>query len=121
MAVRMKYKYYHGFTKAGKEKNALLTDDPILPECENYINRQKLKEQLLNGSITEDEYKKAWFDSFAENKSRNIPPDIIKIKLNHGDMVVMHGEGVQKYYEVGIPLVSRCLNLGHDILTTDLV
>jgi hypothetical protein len=104
MAVRMKYKYYHGFTKAGREKNTLLTDDPILPECENYVNRQKLKERLLNGSITDDEYKKAWFDSFAENKSRNLPPDIIKIKLNHGDMVVMHGEGVQKYYEVGTPL-----------------
>ncbi|CBF75024.1 predicted protein [Aspergillus nidulans FGSC A4] len=107
MAVRMKYKYYHGFTKAGREKNTLLTDDPILPECENYVNRQKLKERLLNGSITDDEYKKAWFDSFAENKSRNLPPDIIKIKLNHGDMVVMHGEGVQKYYEHGVKLEKR--------------
>ncbi|KAL4820411.1 hypothetical protein BDW67DRAFT_172641 [Aspergillus spinulosporus] len=107
MAVRMKYKYYHGFTKVGKEKSALLTDDPILPQCENYINRQKLKEQLLDGSITEDEYKKAWFDSFAENKDRDLPPDLIKIKLNHGDMVVMHGEGVQKYYEHGVKLEKR--------------
>ncbi|KAL6230477.1 hypothetical protein BDW75DRAFT_234370 [Aspergillus navahoensis] len=107
MAVRMKYKYYHGFTKASKEKSALLTDDPVLPQCENYTNRQNLKKQLLNGSITKDEYKKAWFESFAENKGQDVPPDMIKMKLNHGDMVVMHGEGVQKYYEHGVKLEKR--------------
>ncbi|KAL4973844.1 hypothetical protein BDW66DRAFT_168322 [Aspergillus desertorum] len=107
MAVRMKYKYYHGFTKAGKEKCALLTDDPILPQCENYFNRQNLKEQLLNGVLTEEKYKKAWFESFAENKGQNVPPDMVKMKLSHGDMVVMHGEGVQKYYEHGVKLEKR--------------
>ncbi|KAL4810841.1 hypothetical protein BDV18DRAFT_2688 [Aspergillus unguis] len=103
MSIRMKYKYYHGFTKSNKGE--VIADDPVLPNCENYQERQHLKEQLLNGSLSSDAYKAAWLDSYKQVKTRKIsPPDIIKMNLNHGDMVVMHGEDVQKYYEHGVEL-----------------
>ncbi|RDW93718.1 uncharacterized protein DSM5745_01040 [Aspergillus mulundensis] len=126
MSVRMKYKYYHGFTKSSmkkkkgeeeqeqngeeekeKETVALLADDPVLPSCENYTNRQALKKNLLDGSTSEENYKKAWWESFEQNKGQDKPPDLMKIKLEHGDFVVMHGEGVQKYYEHAVELDKR--------------
>lgn len=29
-------------------------------------------------------------------------PEVLSIKLQHGDIVIMHGELIQKYYEVNI-------------------
>ncbi|KAL4911104.1 hypothetical protein BDW74DRAFT_184618 [Aspergillus multicolor] len=124
MSVRMKYKFYHGLTKTSmkkkkgegeqegdeqkeKETVALLADDPVLPLCENYANRKALKERLDSGSISEEGYKKAWWESFEQNKGQDRPPDLFKIKLRHGDFVVMHGEGVQKYYEHAVEL-DKC-------------
>jgi hypothetical protein len=119
MGLRMKKKYYHGCN----DKKVLIADDPILPGCENYENRRKLKDELEKSMRGLDEgeqkpganeedlrrakqevqkaYEKEWLASHARIKSKpTFGPDVIKMQLNHGDMMVMHGVGLQKYYEV---------------------
>lgn len=27
-------------------------------------------------------------------------PDALKLRLDHGDLIIMHGSGIQKFYEV---------------------
>ncbi|KAL4784335.1 hypothetical protein BJX76DRAFT_327716 [Aspergillus varians] len=110
MHVRMKFKYYHGSTLGGRKKGTPtpIDDDPVLEYCENYNERQRLKEQLSNGLLTKDAYNEAWLESYSKfkesEKDRVAPPDLIQMELNHGDMVVMHGKGVQKYYEHGVDM-----------------
>jgi hypothetical protein len=41
-----------------------------------------------------------------EDDRRSRKRAIITMKLNHGDMVVMHGERVQQYYEVRLAPLS---------------
>lgn len=144
MKIRMKYKYYHGFTKQNQN---LLDIDPVLPQCENYGNRLELKEGFYNPAGTEEykkppenkeeyeewkaerfgkgpnakseynkawgEYSKAWWASrrsIPKKEKRDSPPDLIKMELNHGDMVVMHGQKLQQYFEVRVPiLIVLCL------------
>lgn len=36
------------------------------------------------------------------NNQKGTKGDVLKIVLNHGDLVVMHGSDIQKYYEVVI-------------------
>ncbi|KAL3478064.1 hypothetical protein BJX99DRAFT_256831 [Aspergillus californicus] len=103
MNLRMKHKYYHGFTK-GKE--ILIKDDPILPHCRNRENRQRLAAELAAGTMTEEEYRDAWCNSKAKERAVT-PPNLISITLNHGDMVVMHGDGVQKYYEHSVKSAEK--------------
>ncbi|KAL4866261.1 hypothetical protein BDV12DRAFT_199326 [Aspergillus spectabilis] len=123
MALRMKKKYYHGCN----DKKVLIADDPILPGCENYEVRRKLKDELDKAirELEEDEpkpgankedlrkakqeiqevYEKVWLESHARIKNKQtFGPDVIKLQLNHGDMMVMHGVGLQKYYEHGVNL-----------------
>lgn len=95
MYIRMKYKYYHGFSKARK----LLDDDPVLQGCRFENERRILKEQFKSGEITEDIYNRMRREVLFKNGRGEAPP-VIKMVLNHGDLVVMHGENLQKYYEV---------------------
>lgn len=37
--------------------------------------------------------------------------DVLRIVLHHGDIVIMHGRGIQKFYEVYCPSPPRCLKL----------
>ncbi|KAI9929841.1 hypothetical protein MW887_011647 [Aspergillus wentii] len=94
MYIRMKYKYYHGFSKAKK----ILEDDPVLPGCQFEAQRQALKDQFTRSEITKAEYDERRRDLCKRSKSGDAPP-WIKMELNHGDLVVMHGENLQKYYE----------------------
>ncbi|KAL2820991.1 hypothetical protein BDW59DRAFT_181323 [Aspergillus cavernicola] len=95
MSLRMKTKYYLGLSKSNK----LTADDPILPQCNNRENRLELKAMLEKGSITAKEYEQAWLASHKKSKPKRDCPDLIKMVLHHGDMVIMHGEGLQKFYE----------------------
>jgi alkylated DNA repair dioxygenase AlkB len=42
--------------------------------------------------------------------------DYLKIRLDHGDLVVMHGPGIQKYYEVRTAFPSISHLHVHDLL-----
>ncbi|KAL2871015.1 uncharacterized protein BJX67DRAFT_377626 [Aspergillus lucknowensis] len=104
--LRMKYKYYYGLTK--NTKNVLDPKaDPVLEGCAGREWRLKLKQELTNGSIAEKDYKEEWKKrqkEWAGGRRLGDPPVCIITELHHGDMVVMNGEGVQKYYEHAVAL-----------------
>ncbi|KAL4922811.1 hypothetical protein BDW62DRAFT_3143 [Aspergillus aurantiobrunneus] len=102
MAVRMKSRFYHGHNKPLRGEKVHYADDPVLKFCANYDERLRLRTELLNGTLSEENYTKAWWDSYKESKKSVTPPDLIRIQLNHGDMVTMHGEDLQKYFEHGV-------------------
>jgi hypothetical protein len=98
MSIRMKATYFYGKTKAGK----LLADDPVLPGCFEYEKRKELKE--LRGTISDVEYQKrreTLFSNIKFKKGANTV-EVLNMRLKHGDMVVMHGADIQKYYEVSV-------------------
>lgn len=104
MTLRMKYKYHHGYTRTKK----YLEDDPVLPGCKFEHERGELKEAFKNGTISEKVYheRRASLLKIGDTKGGEAPP-VIKLDLYHGDFVVMHGENLQKYYEVCATLNFR--------------
>ncbi|CAI7576308.1 unnamed protein product [Penicillium bialowiezense] len=100
MLVRMKYKYFNGATRR-VESNAvgtLLQDDPVLKDCKFECERSVLKEEFEAGELSREEYDGSRRDLFKGRKGKEAPTTI-KMELHHGDLVVMHGENLQKYYE----------------------
>ncbi|KAH2927129.1 hypothetical protein KXW15_001781 [Aspergillus fumigatus] len=94
MSIRMKYKYYNGLSKT----KTLLKDDPVLVGCRMEAERRSLKGQLANGEIDRTTYDSLRRKTLQKGKCGEAPIEI-KMELNHGDLVVMHGENLQKYYE----------------------
>lgn len=95
MYLRMKYKYYHGYSKAKK----LLDDDPVLPGCKYEHPRRMLKQQFLAGGIPKPVYDALRRETLFQRSRSGEAPPVVKMVLHHGDLVVMHGESLQKYYE----------------------
>jgi hypothetical protein len=95
MLIRMKYKYYNGFSKAKK----MLDDDPVLEGCQLEEHRRELKDKLDSGMITRQVYERRRQEASKKCRGGEAPP-FIKMELHHGDLVVMHGEKLQKYFEV---------------------
>jgi len=92
MNVRMKFKYYSGFSKDRKKYR---TDLPILPGCFKPEVRRELN--LMRG-LTEKALTKKAKELLKGVPSS--PPAILKMKLRHGDFMSMHGADMQLYYEV---------------------
>lgn len=101
MLVRMKYKYFNGSTRRAEAKQigTLLQDDPVLKDCMFEGERRTLKEEFDAGEISQDEYD-ASRRALSRGRKGKEAPVTIKMELHHGDLVVMHGENLQKYYEV---------------------
>lgn len=101
MFVRMKYKYFNGSTRRAEPKQigTLLQDDPVLKDCMFENERRTLKEEFDAGEISQDEYDDSRRALWMGRKGKEAPVTI-KMELHHGDLVVMHGEYLQKYYEV---------------------
>lgn len=101
MFVRMKYKYFNGCTRRAEPKQLgnLLQDDPVLKDCMFEGERRALKEDFDAGEISQDEYDDSRRALSMGRKGKEAPVTI-KMELHHGDLVVMHGENLQKYYEV---------------------
>ena len=95
MSIRMKDKYYNG---CGASKKPLV-DDPILPGCAKYDEKEALQKQFRDGSITANEYESGRKEILSTLKRKEASPFCV-MELNHGDLVVMHGPNLQKYYEV---------------------
>lgn len=98
MLIRMKYKYYNGISKAKK----VLDDDPVLEGCQLEEHRRELKNKLHSGVISRKEYEQQRQEVSKKRRGTEALP-FIKLELHHGDLVVMHGEKLQKYFEVRIP------------------
>lgn len=94
MYIRMKDKYYNGCSASKK----LLADDPVLQNCVKYDERRELKQQLENGVITNAVYNERR-QKLLEGIKRKEAAPLIYMPINHGDLVVMHGANLQKYYE----------------------
>lgn len=120
MYVRMKYKYYQGFSKAKK----LLDDDPVLSGCKFEDQRRTLKEQFNSGEITRSTYDMLRRQVLFKQGRNGEAPPLIKMVLNHGDLVVMHGENLQKYYEAWHPtlmsLVSKMCRFSDSLFSIQL-
>lgn len=100
MKIRMKDQYYNGQSKRGVP----LKNDNVLPNCRNEKQRRKWKQQFDDGTITKQVYDRRRIVFFGKQRSTGESPIQIQIDLHHGDLIVMHGEGLQKYYEVcGVP------------------
>jgi hypothetical protein len=101
MLIRMKYKYFNGSTRKADTKwiGTLLQDDPVLKDCMFEDERKTLKKELHDGDISQHEYD-ASRRALSKGRKGKEAPATIKMELHHGDLVVMHGEKLQKYYEV---------------------
>lgn len=110
MLVRMKYKYFNGTSRRAEPKHlgTLLQDDPVLKDCMFEGERRTLKGEFVAGEISQDEYDDSRRSLSMGRKGKEAPVTI-KMELHHGDLVVMHGENLQKYYEVcsGSPLYQH--------------
>lgn len=102
MLVRMKYKYRNGFSKAKK----VLDDDPVLEGCQMEEHRRELRGKLDSGAITRKEYEHRRQEASKKCRGGEAHP-FIKMELHHGDLVVMHGEKLQKYFEVRFHMRSK--------------
>jgi hypothetical protein len=109
MLVRMKYKYYNGFTRKAEPKavGTLLQNDPILKDCMYEDERRALKEEFDAGEISQGEYD-ASRRTISKGRKGKEAPTGIKMELHHGDLVVMHGENLQKYYEARYSPGNSC-------------
>ena len=98
MMIRMKATYYSGKTKAGKYDPLA----PVLPGCKGYEERVKLNS--LYGKVSKEAFEKAKTRLYKKMGRIGNAPVLLTMQLNHGDMVVMHGAEMQKFYEVAFPL-----------------
>lgn len=99
MGFRMKSKYWKF-----KERNADNYDPelPVRPGSQAWKERIALNELYQAGHM--DEYEQAKTALFkALDKNKNNGPTVLSLELRHGDMVVMHGEDIQKNNEVCAP------------------
>ena len=98
MTIRMKEKYY----SAKKIRfNPYNPDAPVIKGCQLYEERLALN--ALHKSGCSDQALRAAESKLqqeAQEKGRVTAPVILNMRLHHGDMVVMHGSEIQKYFEV---------------------
>lgn len=97
MTVRLKKKHFN-------VKNMLKeTYDPeafVFPHSQLYEERNALNR--LYGTVNSAEFenaKKGFLEKLKRIRTVNAPV-ILKLRLRHGDMVVMHGADIQRYWEV---------------------
>ena len=97
MTFRMSPRYYTGLTRSGIY-NPL---EPILPGYRLEEPRKQLN--LLYGRVTDEEFEAKQEEMYRIAKAKKVsekPPVLLSIAIEHGDIVVMHGAEMQKYYEV---------------------
>ncbi|KAI9676062.1 MAG: hypothetical protein M1817_000805 [Caeruleum heppii] len=96
MTLRMKYAPHFGVSKQGNPYN-----DPPLPGCADYENRRR-HHSLSAGRPSSPDNRRGGLlptDPNLHTPRKGNPPVLLSLQLNHGDMVCMHGAGIQKYYE----------------------
>lgn len=95
MRIRMKASSWNGLLRKKTYKGKI----PIAPGCKNEAALHALNEQFDRVSGTE--WAKLVEEVFLKQKEVKVnAPVVLEMQLNHGDMVVMNGADIQKYYEV---------------------
>lgn len=86
--------------KTTKHKLAYFVDEVPIPNTLNYEARKKAYESL-GGLSREERQARCWaLPSELGLKYKKSPPALISCHLAHGDKIIMHGEALQKYFEV---------------------
>lgn len=104
MTFRMKAKYYLAKDLTPKNYDPEL---PVQKGSQAWKLREATNEHFKAGRVAE--YQAAKKDLFAflnkngEKKKQN-GPTCLTLELRHGDMVVMHGAEIQKFWEVRHPV-----------------
>ena len=95
MTLKMKERYYKGFTKGGNYD----PNEPVLPGAALEQERKALN--ALHNTLTADEFEQRCKKLY-KDKAKNIgsPPVILTMALAHGDIIIMHGAEMQKYFVV---------------------
>ncbi|KAJ4984405.1 hypothetical protein SVAN01_10112 [Stagonosporopsis vannaccii] len=98
MKLRLKAKHHLGVSNAG-----VYTDAPPLPGCVAHAARLALVQELalLKRSSAPTAYRQRLKEIPRELGLRRSGSarDVLTLRLGHGDVVVMHGKAVQRYYE----------------------
>jgi hypothetical protein len=103
MKLRMKDKYYFGVSKT---KN--YTDATPIPGCLHYDKRVAAHaelEGLRDDKKALTDKKKEIVEKLGLQPGRS-PKEILSLHLSHGDIIIMHGEALQTYFEVRCSLMS---------------
>ena len=99
MSLRMKDRYYKGFTK----RNTYNPHEPVLPGCALEEDRKILNAKW--GRVSEREFDDEVAQLSKRMKGKNSPV-FLDMTLCHGDIVIMHGAKMQKFYEVSLLYIS---------------
>jgi predicted RNA-binding Zn-ribbon protein involved in translation (DUF1610 family) len=97
MRIRMKARHYHGVSAAG-----VYDDAPPVPGCQQYEARLALQpsfDALKQSDSKAYTVKRKQIPKDLGLKNKGQSKDALTMQLGHGDIVVMHGADVQKYYE----------------------
>jgi alkylated DNA repair dioxygenase AlkB len=97
MRIRMKARHYHGASNAG-----VYDDARPLPGCKQFDARAALQPSLEALKASDPKAYRARLKQIPKElglKTTGNAKDVLRMELGHGDVVVMHGAEVQKYYE----------------------
>jgi hypothetical protein len=96
MSFRMKESYWQvPFDRKGQYDPAKI----VLPGCHYEAKRREFQALHAAGTSIKTLTEMAK-DMIGDNPSKKTSPDIVEIKLRHGDIMVMDGAELQKYFEV---------------------
>ena len=97
MRLRMKARHHNGVSSSG-----IYNDTPPLPGSIAYDSRLAMQPTLTTLKATDPSAYRAKLKSLPKTlglKGGGSARDAITLALAHGDIVIMHGAGLQKYYE----------------------
>jgi hypothetical protein len=107
MNFRMKAKHYWGVSRNDNQ-----VDQAPIPGCAMYEERLEAWQETERTGTQGKRGKRPKNTAGGPTKRKQAnAPVAITLQLNHGDVVVMHGEKIQEYYEVlyYTPLVAWCI------------
>ncbi|PVH95757.1 hypothetical protein DM02DRAFT_570729 [Periconia macrospinosa] len=105
MRIRMKSRYFSGVSKAG-----IYDSELPLPGCLQYEKRMDLYQGLCD---LQSQDRKAYNERLRQIpkelglKGGPLAKDAITMTVSHGDIVIMHGAQLQKYYEHSVDHMGK--------------
>jgi hypothetical protein len=98
MRIRMKQRRYHSIASAV----GMYDDAPPIPGCKQYEARLTLQPSLDELKLRDPKaytVKRKQIPKDLKLDCKGTARDVLTMQLGHGDIVIMHGADVQKYYE----------------------
>ncbi|MCJ1433561.1 hypothetical protein MMC27_002924 [Xylographa pallens] len=93
MSMRMKSRYFTGLTKGGNYDPL----EPVLPG--SFLEEERKSLNARWPTVTADQFEQWRKALYSSRKMPRNGPVLLTMHLSHGDIVVMHGNEMQKYYE----------------------